>query len=641
MYTPYLRRLTLAVKPKKNAYILAIEISFFRDYLEVHIKLASTKLVQSPILYKLLTLNSEAGGGNRRMVIKKIRDMADPRPQGNQPGVGGGVGDVTGGHNNDRTNDHHQLVNHLYKVLDTLIEQLMETGHTNEDDDIFQSLISCILLVKRDEKYSKFLTGLIRYIEVDFCHAQAYSTLLELLKDCVLCITQQAHPTGPQMRALQDTMSCLFFIFKFIVHSRLTHMEQWKWSQPTEEEKKEDQDSFEHLLETEVLGNLVALMGADAPEGFTDQFRTAQADCLSNVVKIVPDLCKVFDPLRLTQKLVDIVMPNREVTDSALIMERLRAIRSLVSTCLFKDHACRRIIVPKVVAELKKYMDSNFETVSRVVRTLTRSNTNRRVSVEAKTDKPVGDAESEESLSDLCNEALGQLLDELHKIRMSREGAEKEDNEIDNDIGDIVDKYFDSVVRAVIKKKKRFKPSSETQATRSLVTPASRDDKTPSSRTEFVNFIALLNAMTPEHFEAHFKKVMRCSDGQMVTITEILKVLQELMMLRVFPKYWLYMVMSQNMAFLKALQHLGVAVRTHMTGNFFDEGAWMAYFDCARVFICQPSLKFETFTDTKQKHLTKYKYAHCTSYLPALKYQGTKHLQALTKCIITLGSPLL
>ena len=240
----------MAVKPKKNAYILAIEISFCRDYLEVHIKLASTKLVQSPILYKLLTLNSEAGGGNRRMVIKKIRDMADPRPQGNQPGVGGGVGDVTGGHNDDRTNDHHQLVNHLYKVLDTLIQQLMETGHTNEDDDIFQSLISCILLVKRDEKYSKFLTGLIRYIEVDFCHAQAYSTLLELLKDCVLCITQQAHPTGPQMRALQDTMSCLFFIFKFIVHSRLTHMEQWKWSQPTEEEKKEDQDSFEHLLET-------------------------------------------------------------------------------------------------------------------------------------------------------------------------------------------------------------------------------------------------------------------------------------------------------------------------------------------------------------------------------------------------------
>merc|ERR1719295_2024145 len=108
-------------------------------------------------------------------------------------------------------------------------------------------------------------------------------------------------------------------------------------------------------------------------------------------------------------------------------------------------------------------------------------------------------------------------------------------------------------------------------------------------------------------------------------------------MLRVFPKYWLYMVMPQNMAFLKALQHLGAAVRTHMTGDFFDEGAWMAYFDCARVFICQPSLKFETFTDTKQKHLTKYKYAHCTSYLPALKYQGTKHLQALTKCIITLG----
>ena len=61
----------------------------------------------------------------------------------------------------------------------------------------FQSLISCIMLIKKDEKYEKFIPSLDQYITGPyFCQNLAYNKLLELLKDC---IEEQCH-YSPDLR---------------------------------------------------------------------------------------------------------------------------------------------------------------------------------------------------------------------------------------------------------------------------------------------------------------------------------------------------------------------------------------------------------------------------------------------------------
>ena len=184
--------------------------------------------------------------------------------------------------------------------------------------------------------------------------------------------------------------------------------------------------------------------------------------------------------------------------------------------------------------------------------------------------------------------------DELYNIR--------DGNETEDDIGFIVDIYFDSVVRAVKKKqgdRRRHENDNE------------------NDRTEAINFIALLAEMKPEHYQKHFEKVrpslsyantfdrLKFHQLQVVdlsgddlsyekrmSIREILLVLRDMMIRQEFPKQWVFMVMLQNSAVMKALKHIALAIRTHLTsGDAFSFETWLEFFNCARVFITQPSLK--------------------------------------------------
>ena len=77
-----------------------------------------------------------------------------------------------------------------------------------------------------------------------------------------------------------------------------------------------------------------------------------------------------------------------------------------------------------------------------------------------------------------------------------------------------------------------------------------------------------------------------------MSIREILLVLRDMMIRQEFPKQWVFMVMLQNSAVMKALKHIALAIRTHLTsGDAFSFETWLEFFNCARVFITQPSLK--------------------------------------------------
>ena len=105
-----------------------------------------------------------------------------------------------------------------------------------------------------------------------------------------------------------------------------------------------------------------------------------------------------------------IVMPDRDIADNgALVVERIKAIRALVRTGLFKDKLCRRIIVPKVVSELKKYVDSGVDRVEPITRRLSRKET---IMERSDNHHPLQQPQAtpRDGLNQLCNQVLGQLL---------------------------------------------------------------------------------------------------------------------------------------------------------------------------------------------------------------------------------------
>ena len=54
----------------------------------------------------------------------------------------------------------------------------------------------------------------------------------------------------------------------------------------------------------------------------------AQADCLKYLIAAVPDLIQVHDNITLTENVVKIVMPDRDISDNGtLVVERLNAMR--------------------------------------------------------------------------------------------------------------------------------------------------------------------------------------------------------------------------------------------------------------------------------------------------------------------------
>ena len=150
-------------------------------------------------------------------------------------------------------------------------------------------------------------------------------------------------------------------------------------------------------------------------------------------------------------------------------------------------------------------------------------------------------------------------------------------------------------------------------------------DRQSGDYSEVVNFIQLLNSMSATHFESHFNTVAADDGSHTTGINDILVVLGSMMgvsdqhmnerfVLRKpllqaaaphheqgenmeeksgdFPKQWLFMVMLQNLAVMKALRHVAAAIRVHLTsGQDFQFDAWNNFFVCAIMFIRQPSLR--------------------------------------------------
>ncbi|XP_077981762.1 dedicator of cytokinesis protein 3-like isoform X1 [Glandiceps talaboti] len=87
-------------------------------------------------------------------------------------------------------------------------------------------------------------------------------------------------------------------------------------------------------------------------------------------------------------------------------------------------------------------------------------------------------------------------------------------------------------------------------------------------------------------------------------ITRIFMVFKELVKKDIFPQDWMVMRMATNDVILSAIQYFSQILTSHfLKGEFFDTQLWSSFFNLSVLFLTQPSLQLETFSEVKRNKI--------------------------------------
>ncbi|XP_012940011.1 dedicator of cytokinesis protein 1 isoform X2 [Aplysia californica] len=434
-----------------------------------------------------------------------------------------------------------EIVKFLQDLLDSLFNILMQNTNSELCDNlVFDALVYIIVLIS-ERKYSQFRPVLDAYIDSAFSFAMAYNKLMVILKDYV----DKANEKTPQSEnSLLPAVKSLEYIFKFIIKSR------YLFSIINDGRGKQQFEiSLKQLITA--INNMMVYR--------TDNTLLVQGAALKYMSSVIGDVITVFDPVELSQLLVQFV---DNVPPERLTKQKMKCIDSIIQTDLFTLPRCRYVLLPAFLQHTHKLMEANQEMEE-------------------------------------CVSMLSHTMVRLWNCDSSR----------DVDISLLMEKVLRTVIQAVINMDQSMK-QVQTIKNRRLEQFFGHQPP-PSVSFESVNgncvavMVSMLRQMTDLHYRNYILSFPTSVD-LMDFLMEILCVFRDLVNRKVYPTDWLEMIMIQNCVLLRALRFFASTIHEHFSAPFDQQAQqlWNNFFHCAIAFLTQDALQLDNFSQSKRNKIT-------------------------------------
>ncbi|XP_058117001.1 dedicator of cytokinesis protein 1 [Anopheles coustani] len=453
-----------------------------------------------------------------------------------------------------------EVVKFLQDILDALFNILV----SNDDPDKYDNLVfKCLLRlieIVYDLKYQHFQSVLDLYINESFSATLAYEKLINVvqthIRNAINNIvkdraTSNIYLLNENDEALYRTTKYLQYIMKFIIRSRLLFAKL---------NHDKDRELFEASLE-ELLESFSELIS------YKNDLLKSQGAMLKYLHIIASDLMQVYDPVKLSQKIVDIIM---NVPPGRLNQSKMTCIKDVVDSKLFKLPQCRAILLPVFCRQIKDKLESKEEgdfmfDIRQQEKNLTKA---ARVLGESKSQLHTRETTAKTKVAE-CVNIMSNMLELLFH-------SEEDIGSVENDVRDIMLILLRTVITSSI----------------------AMDRSNPLVGNLVAIMLGIFRSMTETHYQC-FVRSFLTSYELLDFLTEILLVFQELVSKPVFPADWLDMIMHQNTVILGSLRHFAAIIM----GQFFspfERQVWSNYFQCSITFLTQPALQLNRFSKTKQ-----------------------------------------
>ncbi|XP_062554821.1 dedicator of cytokinesis protein 1 isoform X3 [Armigeres subalbatus] len=245
-----------------------------------------------------------------------------------------------------------EVVKFLQDILDALFNILvLNEDAVKYDNLVFKCLLRLIEIVY-DLKYQHFQSVLDLYINESFSATLAYEKLINVvqthIKNAINNVSSERsssisiYAINENDETLYRTTKYLQYIMKFIIRSRIlfSDLNQGK-----------DRELFETMLE-DLLESFIELIK------YQNDLLKSQGALLKYLHIIASDLMQVYDPIKLSQRIVDIIT---NVPTGRLNQSKMTCIKDVVDSKLFKLPQCRAILLPVFCRQIKDKLESKEE----------------------------------------------------------------------------------------------------------------------------------------------------------------------------------------------------------------------------------------------------------------------------------------
>uniref|UniRef100_A0A1Q3FGS7 Putative signaling protein n=1 Tax=Culex tarsalis TaxID=7177 RepID=A0A1Q3FGS7_CULTA len=461
-----------------------------------------------------------------------------------------------------------EVVKFLQDILDALFNILV----LNEDPVKFDNLVFRCLLrlieIVYDLKYQHFQSVLDLYINESFSATLAYEKLINVvqthIKNAINNVVSSSG-TGPasgsysgSTYAINENDETLFrttkylqYIMKFIIRSRILFADL---------NQDKDRELFETMLE-DLLESFIELIK------YQNDLLKSQGALLKYLHIIASDLMQVYDPVKLSQRIVDIIT---NVPTGRLNQSKMTCIKDVVDSKLFKLPQCRAILLPVFCRQIKDKLESKEEgdfmfDIRQQEKNLIKA---AKVLGESKSQLHTRETTAKTKVAE-CVNIMNNMLELLfHSV--------EDIGPIDNDVREIMQILLRTVIQSSI----------------------AMDRDNPLVGNLVAIMLGIFRSMNAGHYKAYVQSFLTSYD-LLDFLTEILLVFKELVSKPVFPADWLDMIMHQNTVILESLRHFAGIIMEWFFSPF-EKQVWSNYFQCSITFLTQPALQLNSFSKTKQ-----------------------------------------
>ncbi|XP_053682558.1 dedicator of cytokinesis protein 1 isoform X2 [Sabethes cyaneus] len=245
-----------------------------------------------------------------------------------------------------------EVVKFLQDILDALFNILvLNEDPAKYDNLVFRCLLRLIEIVY-DLKYQHFQSVLDLYINESFSATLAYEKLINVvqthIKNAINNVSSERsscisiYAVNENDETLFRTTKYLQYIMKFIIRSRILFADL---------NQGKDSELFETMLE-DLLESFTELIK------YQNDLLKSQGALLKYLHIIASDLMQVYDPIKLSKRIVDIIS---NVPTGRLNQSKMTCIKDVVDSKLFKLPQCRAILLPMFCRQIKDKLESKEE----------------------------------------------------------------------------------------------------------------------------------------------------------------------------------------------------------------------------------------------------------------------------------------
>nr|XP_027201105.1 dedicator of cytokinesis protein 2-like [Dermatophagoides pteronyssinus] len=247
--------------------------------------------------------------------------------------------------NNVQKLDGNEIMKFLYDVLNGLFEIWMDPSTDSQyDRQIFDALIYIIKHLLQD-KYIHFQEILNEYIDKHFSATLIHMKLIDCFKYYI---------ENPDSIISYHTITCMEFIFKFIIRSRNLYVLL---------NGDINHDRFEQALEDlfEIFTRLMDI-NDNKDNNNSENIIKVKLGILKYFPKIIENVLTIFDERKLANKIIKLI---KNIPFTELSVQKLSCIHEIIESKLFSEYPdCRRKLIPTINIHLQTALiiviDENF-----------------------------------------------------------------------------------------------------------------------------------------------------------------------------------------------------------------------------------------------------------------------------------------